>query len=143
MAASDHSTLTAVRSAVNTYRVSNGRGAELLIGSHDAEGAFSPMELLQAALAGCTALSAEQQLASKLGDTFDAEVAVDVITADDGSRATHLNAALTADMSELEVEDVEKLIRYSERVIERLCAVKRSLNAGVQATAEVRATAQT
>lgn len=139
MAASEDSTLTAVRSAANTYRVNNGRGAELLIGSHGADGAFSPMELLQAALAGCTALSAETQLASKLGDSFDAQVAVDTVRTDDGSRATHMSATLSVDMSELDVEGVKKLIGFTERVVERLCAVKRSLNAGVAATAEVTA----
>lgn len=70
----------AQRTDVNTYTVRNGSGVEVRIGALGAEGVFSPVELLQAALAGCAALSADAQLASQLGPNFDATSTVQAVS---------------------------------------------------------------
>lgn len=129
--------LVAQREAVDTYRIDNGRGAELRIGLQGDENSFSPLELLQAALAGCVALSAERQLESKLGENFDASVAVTLTLDETGKLATNLEAMLTADASALDAEAVDRLRTNTQRVIDRLCAVKRSLNAGIEASSSV------
>jgi len=68
--------LVAERTANKTLTVTDSTGATLKIGPLGAAGAFSPGELLQAAIAGCTALSAEAQIANVLGEDFEMRAVV-------------------------------------------------------------------
>src|SRR5690554_6211659 len=68
--------LRAEREGGPVYTGRNERGAEVRIGRSDVEGVFSPGELLQLALAACTALSADHPLRSRLGTDFPAVVGV-------------------------------------------------------------------
>lgn len=129
--------VTAVRTAKDLYTLRSEAGGELRVGAPGTEGAFTPGELLQAALAGCSALSADAQLASKLGPDFDATVTVDATRHEEENRVETLLVTLNTDMSELSPEDREKLLVRTDRIIERLCAVKRSLNAGVESSVTV------
>ncbi|MCS5479891.1 OsmC family protein [Corynebacterium sp. YIM 101645] len=130
--------ITARRDTVGTWTVSNAFGAELRIGAPGEEGAFSPGELLQAALAACSVLSADVQLAHHLGADYEATATVEGVDDEEEGRVAELRATISPDMSALDPAEQEKLITRAERVIERLCAIKRSLNHGVEATAEVR-----
>lgn len=129
--------LTAEHTAPWTYTVNNGRGAQIRIGMEGAEGAFSPVELLQAALAGCAALSGEAQLANRLGEDFNLSSTVEVVHDAAENRIKQLINHLLVDLSELEPERQEKLIASTERSIAKLCTVKRSLNHGIESTTEV------
>lgn len=129
--------VTAVRTAKDLYTVRSASGGELKVGAPGTEGAFTPGELLQAALAGCSALSADAQLASKLGPDFDVAVTVDATRETDENRVEKLLVTLATDMSSLSEEDRDKLLTRTDRIIDRLCAVKRSLNAGIESTVKV------
>ncbi|GAB3589667.1 OsmC-like protein [Corynebacterium faecale] len=131
--------LTATRTGSWTYTVDNGRGATVDIGLEGADGAFSPVELLQAALAGCAALSAEAQLVNKLGENAEVSSVVDFTHDADTNRITSLTNLISADMSSLDIERREKLIAAAERSIGILCTVKTSLNHGVEASTTVTA----
>ncbi|WP_293954449.1 OsmC family protein [uncultured Corynebacterium sp.] len=131
------STITATRTSNWTYTVDNGRGASLSIGLEGAEGAFSPIELLQAALAGCAALSAEAQLVDKLGDDATVTSRVDATHDAASNLIDSLSNIISADMSSLENRRQEKLIAAAERSIGALCTVKKSLIQGVPATSTV------
>lgn len=134
----DITDITAYRDATGTWTVSNAAGAELRIGAPGTEGAFSPGELLQAALAACSVLSADVQLAHNLGADYTATATVEGVDDEEAGRVAGLRATISPDMSALAPDEQEKLITRAERVIERLCAIKRSLNHGVEATAGVR-----
>lgn len=134
----ENTEITARRDAAGTWTVANAHGAELRIGAPGAEGAFSPGELLQAALAACSVLSADVQLAHHLGADYAATATVEGTGDGESDRVAGLRATISPDMSALDPAEQEKLIVRAERVIERLCAIKRSLNHGVAATAEVR-----
>ena len=129
--------LTARRTGANTYTVRSISGAELTIGAPGAEGAFSPVELLQAAIAGCASLSAEAQLTNRLGDGFEATTTVAAVYDAEENRVRKLVAAIGADMSELDAETQRKLVASAERAIQRLCTVKRSFDHGVETATEV------
>ena len=129
--------VTATRTGPWTLSVDNGRGATLTIGMEGAEGSFSPVELLQAALAGCAALSAEAQLVDKLGADASVSSTAKAAYAPDTNRITHLSNTITADMDSLPVERINKLIQAAERSVGRLCTVKRSLTHGIEATTTV------
>lgn len=129
--------LIAERTAHNLYTVRNESGAEVRIGALGAEGAFSPVELLQAAIAGCASLSADAQLASRLGDDFDVVTTVQALYNAEENRVEKLITQIAVDTSELDSEKKDKLIASAERVIDKLCTVKRTLNSGVDAVTEV------
>ncbi|AUI50236.1 OsmC family protein [Arthrobacter crystallopoietes] len=130
--------LTAERTSPATYVARNGRGAELRIGAPGAEDSFSPVELLQAAAAGCAALSAEAQLVNRLGDDFNATATVEAFLNFDENRVERLVTLIDTDMSEIDPEKRDKLIASAERSIDRLCTVKRTLNQGAENITEVR-----
>ncbi len=130
-------TITATRTEDWTYTVDNGRGASLRIGLEGADGAFSPVELLQAALAGCAALSAEAQLVDKLGPEATVTSSVDATHDAESNLITALHNTISADMSPLENERREKLLAAAERSIGVLCTVKKSLIKGINAASRV------
>ncbi len=130
--------VTAVRTAKDLYTIRNKSGGELRVAPPGTEGTFTPGELLQAALAGCCALSADAQLDSKLSPDFDATVTVDATRHIEDNRVESLFVTLDADMSNLSTEDREKLLIRTDRIIDRLCAIKRSLNTGVESSITVR-----
>lgn len=130
-------TLHAERTGPNAYVVRNEGGAELQIGALGVEGSFSPVELLQAAVAGCIVLSAEPQLTHRLGEAFSATIAVDAVIDKEDNRISELISQLSVDMPELDAESADKLITSAERFIERLCTIKRSLNHGIEAGVQV------
>lgn len=130
--------LTAHRTAPMTYTARSDSGAELRIGMHGSPDTFSPVELLQAAIAGCTALSAETQLATTLGDDFTASITVGGVHDTRENRLTQLVAALEVDMADLDAAGQAKLSSRAERFISSLCTVKRTLNHGVETSTEVR-----
>ncbi|MFJ2469820.1 MULTISPECIES: OsmC family protein [Micrococcaceae] len=129
--------LVAQRTSSGTYTVRNSAGAELRIGAPGAAGAFSPVELLQAALAGCASLSAEAQLVSRLGEEFDAVTTVNAVYDAEQNRVEELITRITVDSSELDQSDHDRLVSSAVRIIDKLCTVKRSLNAGIEATTEL------
>lgn len=129
--------LTAERTAPWTLTVDNGRGATLQIGLSGAPDSFSPVELLQAALAGCAALSGEAQLAHRLGEDFELSSTVEAVHNPETNLIEALSNRIVADLSELDPEKREKLIASTQRSIAKLCTVKRSLAEGITTTTEV------
>lgn len=122
--------LWAERAGPATYTGRNGRGAEVRIGRGDAEGVFSPGELLQLALAACSVLSADHALRSRLGDDFPAVVGVSATKVDGENRYGHLDAELVVDLAALAEEKQEKLRERVHAISERQCTVGRTLAAG-------------
>ncbi|AGF71971.1 OsmC family protein [Corynebacterium halotolerans] len=130
--------VTAKRSGINTYTVRSAGDAELRIGSPGEEGVFSPVELLQAAIAGCAAMSAEPQLTSQLGKDFAATTTVEAVQDPEDNRLDKLITTISTDMAGLDPEKRDKLISRSEKFIEKLCTVKRTLQHGVETETSVR-----
>ena len=72
-----HTDLWVERTGTRRYTGRSSRGAEVLIGSQDVEGVFTPGELLKIALAACSGMSSDQPLRRRLGDD-DAHRRVDL-----------------------------------------------------------------
>src|SRR5689334_21105772 len=58
------------RTGVRRYTGRSSRGAEVLIGSEDLEGVFTPGELMKIALAACSGMSSDIPLSRRLGDDY-------------------------------------------------------------------------
>ncbi|MCR8671513.1 OsmC family protein [Agrococcus sp. HG114] len=117
------------RIAPKTYVGRNARGAEVRIGSSDADGVFSPGELLGLALAACGLLSADHTIASRLGAEFAAVVDIDQTKPDGEDRYDRIAGTIRANLDALDAEHVAALQERAARAIERLCTVGHTLDA--------------
>lgn len=116
------------RTTTHRYVGRNDRGAEVQIGLHDSDGAFSPGELLQVALAACGALSADHILSRRLGDDFAGQVDVTPKYDEELRRYDEIVTAIRVNLADVEPDKVDALIERADRAIERLCAVGRTLD---------------
>lgn len=139
MSDSGQEILKAERSAPGVYVARNGRGGEVRIGYPAQENSFTPGELLQAAFAACAALSADHVLSSRLGEDFDASVAVSAVANAEEERYEKIGAEFAIDVSELSPERQEAFLGRVEKTIEKLCTVGRTLSHGADARTEVTA----
>lgn len=118
------------RIGTKTYIGRNARGAEVRVGSTDADGAFGPGELLQVALAACGLLSSDHTLASRLGEDFAARVDIAATKTADGERYDLIATTIRANMTALDAEKIAALIDRSERAIDKLCTIGHTLDHG-------------
>lgn len=108
------------------FRAVNGRGAAVAIGDGDTEGAFTPVELLLAALGGCELVTVEP-LTAKRGHRMARLAAT--VQADKVATSTLGTITVTYDVElpegDAEAEDVLKAV--AGRVHEKYCTVGSAL----------------
>ena len=105
--------MKATRTNPNEYTVTNKDGASLKVSPHGTPGAFSPGELLQAALLGCASLSADMQLAHMLGKDFHAEVEVKATGED--SHSTEMLFEFLIDTEGRDEQEREKILKAAAK----------------------------
>lgn len=120
------------RTGTRRYTGHSSRGAQVLIGSEDVEGVFTPGELMKIALAACSGMSSDQPLARRLGDDYQAVVRVS--GAADREREVYplLEETFELDLSALSAQERERLLVVVDRAIEMVCTVGRTLKAGTK-----------
>ncbi|KXO90517.1 OsmC family protein [Tsukamurella pseudospumae] len=118
------------RTGVRRYTGRSSRGAEVLVGSVDVEGVFTPGELLKIALAACSGMSTDHVLARRLGEDYDAVVRVSGDADRENEVYPELNEILELDLSELDEAARERLVTIARRAIDQVCTVGRTLKAG-------------
>jgi uncharacterized OsmC-like protein len=125
------------RTGTRHYTGYSSRGAEVLVGSEDVEGVFTPGELLKIALAACSGMSSDQPLARRLGGDYKAVVRVSGVADREQERYPLLEETLELDLSGLSPEDRERLLVVVKRAIEAVCTVGRTLKSGTNINFEV------
>lgn len=126
------------RTGVRRYTGRSTRGAEVLIGSEDVEGVFTPGELLKIALAGCSGLSSDQPLRRRLGDDYQATIRVSGLADRDQERYPLLEESLEVDLAGLTPDELTRLLTVVERAIDQVCTVGRTLKNGTKVNFEVK-----
>jgi putative redox protein len=120
------------RTGKGRYRAVNVRGGELRLGTGD-DADFTPVELLLAALGGCTAIDVDL-ITGKRADpeAFEVRVEGHKVRDDDGSHLVDLVVALTVTFPVGEEGDRarEVLPRAIRQSADRLCTVGRTLQLG-------------
>ncbi|MHA6804892.1 OsmC family protein [Salinifilum ghardaiensis] len=120
------------RTGEHAFTAVNERGAEVAIGREGAPGAFTPGELLLAAIAGCSAVTGENLLVRRLGE--DAEITVDADRTknpEDKHRFATVRTQLRAALDEIDdAEEREKLVAAVQRAIAKYCTVSRTVAEG-------------
>jgi putative redox protein len=114
------------------YKATNLRGGVLPIGS-GADPDFTPVELLLAALAGCSAIDIDLITGKRAeATTFDIVAEGDKIRDEQGNRLVDLR--ITVDVRFAEGEDGDRAREALPRAVEmsrdRLCTVGRTVQAG-------------
>ncbi|MGE2835644.1 OsmC family protein [Mycobacterium sp. SMC-4] len=126
------------RTGVRRYTGHSSRGAEVLVGSEDVEGVFTPGELLKIALAACSGMASDQPLRRRLGDDYRATVRVSGAADRDQERYPRLEEVLELDLSRLDPQELARLLTVVDRAVDQVCTVGRTLKSGTQVTFEVK-----
>lgn len=126
------------RTGVRRYTGRSSRGAEVLVGSEDVDGVFTPGELLKIALAACSGMASDAPLRRRLGDDYDAAVHVCGPPDRDNEVYPLLEETLEVDLSGLRDDDAARLLTVVERAVDQVCTVGRTLKQGTTVTFEVR-----
>jgi len=125
------------RTGTRRYTGHSSRGAQVLVGSEDVDGVFTPGELLKIALAACSGMSSDQPLAHRLGDDYQAVVRVSGAADRDQEIYPLLAEILEVDLSGLSADEKERLVLVVNRAIDLVCTVGRTLRSGTKVTVEV------
>jgi uncharacterized OsmC-like protein len=129
--------LWAERTGTRRYTGHSSRGAQVLIGSEDVDGVFTPGELMKIALAACSGMSSDQPLARRLGDDYQAKVRVSGDADREQERYPLLQETLEVDLSGLTEEEKQRVLIVVNRAIDQVCTVGRTLKSGTEVTFEV------
>ena len=125
------------RTGSRRYTGYSSRGAQVLVGSEDVEGVFTPGELLKIALAACSGMSSDQPLARRLGDDYKAMVKVSGDADREQERYPLLEETLELDLSGLSEDDKERLLVVVNRAVDLACTVGRTVKSGTTVNFEV------
>jgi uncharacterized OsmC-like protein len=125
------------RTGTRRYTGQSSRGAEVLIGSEDIDGVFTPGELLKIALAACSGMSSDHPLAHRLGDDYQATIRVSGDADRDREIYPLLQETLEVDLSGLDDAEKTRVLTVVERAIDQVCTVGRTLKSGTKITLEV------
>ena len=125
------------RTGTRRYTGHSSRGAQVLVGSEDVDGVFTPGELLKIALAACSGMASDQPLAHRLGDDYKAVVRVSGVADRDQEVYPLLAETLELDLSGLSEDEKERLVVVVNRAIDLVCTVGRTLKSGTTVTFEV------
>lgn len=117
---------------VGRYLVRNRRGGSITIGSGD-EADFTPVELLLAAIGGCTAIDVDLITSRRAEpDHFSVRVSGEKIRDDNGNRMQNLTVEFRVTFPDGEAGDAARdtLPRAVQRSHDRLCTVSRTVELG-------------
>jgi uncharacterized OsmC-like protein len=125
------------RTGMRCYTGHSSRGAEVLIGSEDVDGVFTPGELLKIALAACSGMSSDHPLARRLGDDYQATIRVSGDADRDQEIYPLLQETLEVDLSGLDDAEKTRVPTVVQRAIDQVCTVGRTLKSGTKITFDV------
>ncbi|MFR9731840.1 OsmC family protein [Saccharopolyspora sp. MS10] len=119
------------RTGDHRFTATNGRGGRVDIGRDGAPDAFTPGELLLAAIASCSAVTSENLLVRRVGPDAGFAVRADrTKAAEDPNKFESVRVGFDVDLGAVAEGDRAKLLDAVERAIERYCTVSRSVQEG-------------
>jgi uncharacterized OsmC-like protein len=132
MADDTHRFVTLTRVETGVYEATNARGGTLRFGSMAGD-AFSPVELLLAAIAGCSAVDVDVVCGRRADfERFEARVDAEKIRDEGGNRLQDIRLTFTVTFPEGEAGDAarEILPRAVATSHDRTCTVSRTVEHG-------------
>lgn len=113
------------RTGTRQYVARNAKGAEVRVG--DGPGHFTPGDLIKLAIAGCNAMSSDVRLAGALGENFAQYIGVSGTYIEAEDRFSAFQVELVQDLSGVEPDALEALLRRAEGAIDRNCTIGHTL----------------
>jgi uncharacterized OsmC-like protein len=127
------------RTSAGRYLVRNDRGGSIPVG-HGGDDSFTPVELLLAALGGCTAIDVDLATSRRTEpDEFRVRVTGDKIQDEAGNRMQNLRIEFTVTFPPGEAGDAARKVlpRAARRSHDRLCTVSRTVERGTPVTVAI------
>jgi uncharacterized OsmC-like protein len=115
------------------FKATNARGGETYFGHGGEDPDFTPVEMLLAAIAGCSALDVDAITRKReVADTFRVVAGGDKVRDEDGNHLVNLSLTFEVRFPAGEAGDAarEMLPRAVEMSRDRLCAVSRTVQLG-------------
>jgi uncharacterized OsmC-like protein len=125
------------RTGARRYTGHSSRGAEVLVGSENVDGVFTPGELLKIALAACSGMSSDHPLARRLGDDYRATIRVSGDPDREQERYPLLQETLEIDLSGLDDDEKARVLTVVQRAVDQVCTVGRTLKSGTEINFQV------
>ncbi len=125
------------RTGVRRYTGRSSRGAQVLVGSEDVEGVFTPGELMKIALAACSGMASDLSLRRRLGEDYPTTIRVSGPADREQERYPLLSEVMELDLSGLSEDEKSRVLTVVERAIDQACTVGRTLKSGTKVTFEV------
>ena len=139
MTDADHRRVTLERLDTGVYRATNPRGAQLTFGSMDDDG-FSPVELLLAAIGGCSAVDVDMVTGRRAApERFEVVVEAEKVRDEVGNILQDLR--MTFHVTFPAGEDGDRARELLPRALrtshDRTCTVSRTIEAGTPVAARI------
>ena len=137
-AARDLRTVTLTRDSVGRYTVRNNRGGSITTSSGTDE--LSPVELLLAGIAGCTAVDVDAVTSRRAEpESFEIEVTADKVKDEQGNHLRDINISFRLRFPEGDGGDAARKILpdMARRSHEEFCTVSRTVILGAEVTAHI------
>jgi uncharacterized OsmC-like protein len=131
--------VTLVRVELARYEVRNARGGSITIGAGGNK-EFTPVELLLAAIGGCTAIDVDLITARRAEpESFEVTVTGDVVSDESGNRMTNLAVRFTVSFPGGPAGDAARSVLpvAAAKSHDRLCTVSRTVEAGTPVSIDV------
>ncbi|GAA1838524.1 OsmC family protein [Luedemannella flava] len=130
--ATQHRSITIERTPGGGHTVTNSRGGQLTFASGD-DAAFTPVELLLAAIGGCTALDVAALTSRRAEpEEFRVEVSANKVRDEGGNRLTDIQVTFHVSFPDTPEGDAARGILPTavQRSHDRLCTVSRTVELG-------------
>lgn len=130
-------TVTVRRTKAGELVATNARGMELTVGGDDA---FTPVELLLAAIGGCTGTDVATLTSRRAEpESFEVQVTADRVRDEGGNRLENIEVTFRARFPEGEHGDAARRVfpQMVARSHDRLCTVSRTIYLGTPITSRV------
>lgn len=127
------------RTGAGQFVATNAHGVELVLSSNG-EGNFTPIEMLLAAIAGCTALDVEALVSRRSEpESFTLQATADKVRDESGNRLEHIEVTFKVTFPVGEAGDAarEVLPQLVAKSHDRLCTVSRTVELGTPVTPHI------
>jgi uncharacterized OsmC-like protein len=139
MASDPHRNVTITRSSAGRYTAANGRGGTLEFGTGDVDD-FTPVELLLAAIGGCTAVDVDIFTTRRAEpESFVVEVGGNKVRDEGGNRMEELSVTFRLKFPQGEGGNAARALvpEAVKRSHDRLCTVSRTVELGTPVTTRI------
>lgn len=131
--ADNHRAVTVSKIGHGRFKATNGRGGEAYFGTGGEDPDFSPVELLLAAIAGCSAIDVDLITGKRAAATkFEVVSEGDKVRDEQGNHMTGLRLTFDVEFPPGEEGDAARSVvqRSLEQSRDRLCSVSRTVQIG-------------